>query len=292
MKGSQAYAKYGGKGITVCDRWLGPDGYKNFLADMGRAPSSKWSLDRVDNTGNYTPENCRWTDKRTQTINQLRCNKRQILRATEYRSEIKRRVQRNSEATLVVGITGLAGSGKSTAAQVLKIEHGFERIPMAAILKGMLREFGLTHDEVDGCKKESPCDLLLGKTPRQVMQWMGTELFRNKVGEDVWVNAWKNRVTGLARVVCEDIRFPNEAKAVRDMGGVIVRLRRSGEGAITGATHASENPDAIVPDFDFDNDGTLMDLCVKMEQVVRFVGRNKFQSTINTNASTMEKITA
>ena len=58
----------------MCDRWLGPDGFVNFLADMGERPRDDYSLDRIDNDGDYSPENCRWTDKKTQGNNR-RTNK-------------------------------------------------------------------------------------------------------------------------------------------------------------------------------------------------------------------------
>ena len=67
------YSHYGGRGITVCDRWLEPDGrgFLNFLEDMGNRPEGM-TLDRVDNNGNYEPSNCRWTSKSEQSYNTRR----------------------------------------------------------------------------------------------------------------------------------------------------------------------------------------------------------------------------
>ena len=62
------FADYGGRGITVCDRWLGENGFPNFLADMGEKPEGT-SIDRVDNDRGYCPENCRWATAKEQGNN-------------------------------------------------------------------------------------------------------------------------------------------------------------------------------------------------------------------------------
>ena len=63
-----AFHRYGGRGITVCDRWLGDDGPINFIADMGPRPPG-YSIDRIDNNKGYCRENCRWADQVTQSRN-------------------------------------------------------------------------------------------------------------------------------------------------------------------------------------------------------------------------------
>lgn len=63
------YDCYGGRGIRVCYRWLGVDGFAHFLEDMGEKPKPEYSIDRIDNSKGYSPDNCRWSDPRTQACN-------------------------------------------------------------------------------------------------------------------------------------------------------------------------------------------------------------------------------
>lgn len=67
----RAFANYGGRGITICERWLGKNGYTNFIADLGPRPDGT-TLDRIDPHGNYEPSNCRWATLEVQNRNKRR----------------------------------------------------------------------------------------------------------------------------------------------------------------------------------------------------------------------------
>ena len=139
----------------------------------------------------------------------------------------------------LLAITGAAGSGKSSVAEIL-LDAGWARVKFAGPLKAMCRAMGMTDRMIEGDLKEKPVDWLGGKSPRYVMQTLGTEWGREFIDPDLWVRlARREIISQLERgrnVVVDDLRFENEHKAILDLGGSILRLE--GRGGI--ARHVSE----------------------------------------------------
>jgi hypothetical protein len=172
---------------------------------------------------------------------------------------------------LVVGITGTAGSGKTAAARIMCDRYDFSRVRLAEPIKRMARALGLTHDQVAGPLKDIPLDELCGKTPRYVMQTLGTEWGRRMVGEDIWVRVAEKEIRRLmsngVSVVVDDVRFPDEAAMIKKLGGAVVRIESP---VITQSTaHESERHIFnIEVDYVIVNGGSIADLGLSVEGVV------------------------
>lgn len=178
-----------------------------------------------------------------------------------------------------IGFCGPAGAGKSTAADRLVKRWRFSRVRFAGPLKAMMLALGLSAEQVDGASKEEPTPLLSGRTPRQAMQWLGTEWGRNLIGPEFWIGAWQAAVerTGGFHIageswdrliVADDVRFANEARAIRDRGGIVVRIERPGAGSSSGGDHASERPD-FEPDRTIRNNGDLARLYADIDALAQ-----------------------
>ena len=130
---------------------------------------------------------------------------------------------------VIIGFTGKLQSGKSTCAKFLLQDYGFHRTRFADKMKGMLKKLGLTDAQVDGNEKDKPCALLGGKTPRYALQTLGTEWGRTLMDSEIWVRAtmWGiDRMPNL--IVIDDVRFINEANAIKELGGIVVKVLRPG----------------------------------------------------------------
>jgi len=164
---------------------------------------------------------------------------------------------------MIIGICGAAGAGKDTAALRLR-DHGFFRVAFADPIYGMIAAMtGMTVEELSDRDRKEQEIPWLGKSPRQLLQSLGTEWGRQHVSEDVWVRI-ALRTARIARLsVIPDVRFDNEAKAVRAAGGSVWRVVRPGVSCLdaSSARHSSER--GISPELIDElilNDGSLESL--------------------------------
>jgi len=158
----------------------------------------------------------------------------------------------------IIGLTGPAGSGKSTVAAILRQNHGFTEESFAQPIRDFIH--GLIAPETPCSEmmreqKESPHPLLYGKSPRYAMQTLGTEWGRNLIHPDFWITLLERDLRDCAdilpRVVISDVRFHNEASWIRERGE-LWHLTRPG---LPVNSHASESGIAITDrDIVLDND--------------------------------------
>ena len=104
-----AYKDYGGRGITICSRWSlrNGEGYNNFAADMGDRPTGK-TLDRIDNDKGYSPENCRWSTRSEQQLNQRVTRKITIDGVVYKAAEIAKQIGMKTDSVIARAAHGLS----------------------------------------------------------------------------------------------------------------------------------------------------------------------------------------
>lgn len=143
----------------------------------------------------------------------------------------------------IIALAGPKGVGKTTVANALlsnpNIKQPVGILPFAGGLKKMLQAI-LPPEAFKPDGKEDPAYGLLGKTPRHLMQTLGTEWGRKLVGENVWVEVMIHQIqqSGLATVIIDDLRFENEWQMVKNLGGTVIALERNG--CSYSSEHASE----------------------------------------------------
>jgi hypothetical protein len=141
---------------------------------------------------------------------------------------------------MIVGITGLIGSGKDTVADYLVNFHEFRRESFASTLKDAVSAvFGWDRTMLEGRTKEArewreQVDPWWAErlamptlTPRWILQYWGTEVCRKAFHDDIWIASLENKLrTSKDHVVISDCRFPNEIESIKRAGGKIVWIRR------------------------------------------------------------------
>lgn len=179
-----------------------------------------------------------------------------------------------SDRPRIIGLYSPApGSGKTTLARYLSYEN-YVILPFAEPLKRMTRvllmNLGYGPLEIDELLTEDKERLLpqIRTTTRHILQTLGTEFGRGCIHPDLWLFCWQARADRFlqagASVICDDVRFHNEADLIRSMGGEIWHLSRPGVTSRT--SHASEGSLDDYPHFSrfIDNSGSIHDLYAQL----------------------------
>lgn len=181
---------------------------------------------------------------------------------------------------LVIGLCGPEGAGKTTVARIIEDKFGAVIVPFAKPLKSMISALGVPDVHLYGtpAQKEQPLAMLGGKSARHAMQYLGTEWARDCIDPNLWVNAWDTAVRHAPTpiVVSDDLRFENEAEAIKKLGGMIIRVVRDPDDANrregAGSLHRSQEFWKINPDCVIVNSRGLAELSIN----VQFVVANRF----------------
>ena len=143
----------------------------------------------------------------------------------------------------LIGIAAAAQSGKSTVARYLRDRFGYGEVSFAAPIRQFISELtGIPLQDLEAGPKKEAVIPWIGKSPRQMMQSLGTEWGREMVKKSFWVDRAMRTVQDLAwggiPAVISDVRFENEAVAIREAGGFILHLSRPD--ALVVSSHPSE----------------------------------------------------
>lgn len=170
------------------------------------------------------------------------------------------------QPTIIGLYSSVPRSGKSTVARHLALQYDYEVLPFAqplrAMLTPLLEALGLSEHQIGYHLHQDKSAIIpaLGCNARHLMQTLGTDWGRQLVAPDLWVKAWAAQAVTAPRVVADDLRFPNEARALQAVGGQVWKVWRPG--AELDCPHASEGQLDSWDGFDrlIVNDGDLAQL--------------------------------
>ena len=182
---------------------------------------------------------------------------------------------------MIISLSGKKQSGKSSVAKYLVEKYGFIEVSWANPLKEIIGRqlFGLTTEQLYGTTADrEKIDQYWNLSPREILQKVGTDLFRIHFMDDFWVRIGvekiKNEVASGHNVVISDTRFPNELKAIENLGGKTIRMKRPDY--ISGDYHLSET---ALDDASFEYDisaisGQLSTVYIVIDSIVSGKGFN------------------
>lgn len=168
----------------------------------------------------------------------------------------------------LIGLAGKARTGKDTVADLIIEHQGGFRYSFADPIREMLIPLGIDLRMPEWQKMKETEIPLIGKSPRYLMQTLGTEWGRNMVCEDLWLRlaAHKLKYSDSTMVVA-DVRFENEAEWIRQNGGLLIHIFRDDAPSVR--AHPSEAGVMVKKgDRTIHNDGSLLDLAAKVHALL------------------------
>lgn len=182
---------------------------------------------------------------------------------------------------MIIGFSGLKGSGKDTCADYIVKKYNYNKIAFAGPLKEICGiTFGFDNDQLYGNKKEVK-DPFWGIRPRDAFQYIGTDMFRNRmqhlipgIGEEIWVKVAEkqciNHLNEGRNVVISDVRFQNELDMIQKHGGVVIYIDRP-KCKKNGDNHTSETEMLSISNYNeiIVNDKTIDVLYENIEDVFK-----------------------
>ena len=178
---------------------------------------------------------------------------------------------------MLIGVCGKAGAGKDTIGDYFIKNYQFQKIALADPIKRLVKDVFVLDDNTvhDRVFREQELADWPGWSVRKLLQYIGTELFREKIDDAIWVKSLWRRVQNnpdINYVVC-DIRFPNELQYFKDQGQFIsIKVTRPGfNGSVGLSGHASEAYD-LKGDIEIVNDGDIESLYNKLDDIVLGIG--------------------
>jgi len=177
----------------------------------------------------------------------------------------------------IIGITGKAGSGKDTLADHIVKNYGFEKKSFAGPLKkGVSELFSISMETLNDTVAKEQENPVWNKSPRQLMQWLGTDILRKYIRDDFFIASLANDLNNSTshRIVISDVRFDKEAEYLKYLGVPIIRIETGMRKTIATmgkkeAKHSSENgiSERLI-DYTIINDTTIDDLKYTFDNVI------------------------
>jgi hypothetical protein len=187
----------------------------------------------------------------------------------------------------LVGLSGYAQVGKDTVGRILTEKYGFERVSFADKLREVALAIDPLIDAVPGEERNQIHTMRLGPLVQQVgwekaKQWpevrrllqvIGTDAGRAILGDNVWVDAAFKPLQPAKKYVFTDVRFPNEATAIRENGGILLRIERPGYGPVNNHPSETALDDSSLINMVIFNNRDLHSLEVKVVEALRWFNK-------------------